>query len=56
MKNGGAMDGAFSHSPQTVRDAAKAAEAAKAAQAASEDEQKAAAAQRSAGLWGGPAD
>jgi hypothetical protein len=25
MKSGGAMDGAFSHSPQTVRDAAAAA-------------------------------
>ena len=54
MKNGGAMDGAFSHSPQTVRDAAKAAEAAKAAQVGSAEEQKAAE-ERPAGLWGGAA-
>jgi hypothetical protein len=52
MKNGGAMDGAFSHSPQSVRDAAKAAEAARASQEASGEEQKPAA-QRSAGLWSG---
>jgi hypothetical protein len=49
------MDGAFSRSPQTVRDAAKAAEAARASQEASGEEQKPAA-PRSGGLWTGATD
>ena len=44
MKNGGAMDGAFSHSPQAVRDSGKA-EIAGAEQRAG---------QTSEGLWSGP--
>lgn len=47
MKNGGAMDGAFSHSPQAVRD--KAVREAAAAQHAGSGESQPS--QRSGGLW-----
>ena len=43
MKNGGAMDGALSHSPQVVRDAVK-----PDAQPQQEDHRT----QRTEGLWG----
>lgn len=49
MKNGGAMDGAFSHSPQAVRDAAAKADSAAAQQGGSGGSQPS---QRSGGLWG----
>ena len=46
MKHGGAMDGAFSHSPQAVRDAAK-------ADTPMPDQETTPAAQRIGGLWSG---
>jgi hypothetical protein len=55
MKSGGAMDGAFSHSPQTVRDAAAAAAAAAKAEKESAAAQLAPAEtttpRQSGGLW-----
>ncbi len=49
MKNGGAMDGAFSHSPQAVREKADRDAAAAAQQPGSDESQPS---QRSGGLWG----
>lgn len=49
MKSGGAMDGAFSHSPQAVRDSAKAEVPTLGGNDLGQRE-----GQRSAGLWSGP--
>jgi hypothetical protein len=54
MKNGGAMDGAFSHSPQTVRDGVNKQEGAQPAKQLQAQQQQQPTAQKSAnGLWNG---
>jgi hypothetical protein len=52
MKSGGAMDGAFSHSPQTVRDAAEKAEKAEKENAAAQTaSMETTTPRQSGGLW-----